>query len=339
MLDLFQLAFLVLFGWFVYWVAQPYPDRLLGVYSRPGRWYWLKFRLMRFIIDYRQKKSRGTYLDKKQEDLMNSQWGGTGGNRPFHELDRKHEFPEEKERAVDAVFVNGSNSAGWYLTFGAAQRPNNIINLYFTLRIPGVGVFVDDDVEKNSNVKSVASKDAWKTESGFTLQCIKPMREWKATFKGKLRKASGFRIFTEIGEEKPTNDQTLIDAEFDLTWTNFGEYFDFDTECSPTIIGHSLAIEPWSLELFRKLKASHQSHYEQAGHLNGRIRLGDQVWNDVSLIGMRDHTIGSYRNWSEIRRYVMMFYRLDDGTVIHTSVISMPEVVFSQLEFGYVVNS
>lgn len=33
----------------------------------------------------------------------------------------------------------------------------------------------------------------------------------------------------------------------------------------------------------------------------------------------------------------MMIYHLDDGTCIHTSLISMPETVFTQLEFGYVV--
>lgn len=96
---------------------------------------------------------------------------------------------------------------------------------------------------------------------------------------GKLLKSRGACIFSENGEEDNRNkNETPIDAEFEVTWTNFGavpekfkdrkiailgDYFDFDTECSPTAIAHSLAIEPWSRELFDRMRASHQTHYEQ----------------------------------------------------------------------------
>uniref|UniRef100_A0A915CR71 Uncharacterized protein n=1 Tax=Ditylenchus dipsaci TaxID=166011 RepID=A0A915CR71_9BILA len=57
----------------------------------------------------------------------------------------------------------------------------------------------------------------------------------------------------------------------------------------------------------------------------------------IEMVSMRDHTITRFRRWNQLRRYIMMIYHLEDGTCIHTSLISMPEVVFSHLQFGYVI--
>lgn len=33
----------------------------------------------------------------------------------------------------------------------------------------------------------------------------------------------------------------------------------------------------------------------------------------------------------------MIVYHLEDGTCINTSLVSMPEAVFTHLEFGYII--
>lgn len=150
-------------------------------------------------------------------------------------------------------------------------------------------------------------------------------------------KGRGEKVFTAVGPDELTEKPQLIPAHFDLTWTNFGDPFDFDVDCSPTSIAHSLAIEPWSRALFDRLQESHQMHYEQFGFIEGNIQIGEDEFNPAPLTSMRDHTKASHRSWADLRRYIMMIYHLDDGTCIHTSVISMPETVFSHLEFGYVI--
>ncbi|PAV73924.1 hypothetical protein WR25_07723 isoform B [Diploscapter pachys] len=292
-------------GYFIYWVAQPDPVPFLGVYSRPGKWYWLKFRLMKLVIALRQRSKKNKKSgDAKKEDLMNSQWGGDGGIRDISELDKKHDLPKDKKFAGDCVFFDGSNRDGWYFTLGTAQRHDDIINLFLIIRVPGFGTFVDDKMQIDTNAKSIQSKNEWKTASGFSIECIKPMEEWRLSFKGKLLKSRGACIFSENGEEDNRNKSEIpIDAEFEIAWTNFGDYFDFDTECSPTAIAHSLAIEPWSRELFDRMRASHQTHYEQFGFINGSFKIGNQTWDGIKLTSMRDHTITGYRRWSDIRRF------------------------------------
>ncbi|UMM22350.1 hypothetical protein L5515_003608 [Caenorhabditis briggsae] len=337
-------SFLVAFGLgaVAYLVLQflfrPDPLKLLNIYGQPGKWYFLKFHLMRFIIDRRQKKTKkgDSSESKNKENLMNSQWGGDGGERDIEEMEKKHDM--KQEWSADAVFFDASNRDGWYFTLGTAQRPNDIINLFFILRIPGVGTFVNEELHTDTNVKSIrCSEKEWKTESGFIVSCIEPMKKWRIRFNGKLASSPGKLNFVKNGAVKMKDDVKFFDANFDLTWTNFGAQFDFDKQCSPTAIAHSLAIEPWSRGLFDKMRASHQTHYEQFGKLVGDVKIGDHETKGVRMTSMRDHTIAGFRRWSDIRRYIMMIYHLEDGTCIHTSVISMPETVFSHLEFGYIV--
>uniref|UniRef100_A0A1I7X5A7 PLAT domain-containing protein n=1 Tax=Heterorhabditis bacteriophora TaxID=37862 RepID=A0A1I7X5A7_HETBA len=241
---------------------------------------------------------------------MNSRFGGNG-RRDTVKLDKKHVLPHDKEYPVDAVFFDGSNEAGWYFTLGTAQRKNDIINLFFILRIPDVGTFVNPEIASNTNVKSIHSTNEWITESGFTVSCVVPMKIWNLRFKGDLIKSPGEIIFDTVGVMADNNAER-IHAEFNLEWTNFGT--------KPLSIYYLL-----SNFLF------------QFGFLSGFYKIGHHEFNDIRLTSMRDHTIANHRRWSDIRRYIMMIYHLIDGTCIHTSIISMPGIVFTQLEFGYII--
>jgi hypothetical protein len=67
------------------------------------------------------------------------------------------------------------------------------------------------------------------------------------------------------------------------------------------MIANSLAVEPWSREMFKRLESSHQTHYEQFGNLSGKIQIDDKH-HDFHIISMRDHTLAPYRKWTDIRR-------------------------------------
>ncbi|KAF8359495.1 hypothetical protein PRIPAC_94490 [Pristionchus pacificus] len=320
----------------IYYFLLPDPEKVLQVYSQPGKWYWLKFRLMRFAIAHKQSKTAKETV--KVDDLMNTEFGG-GGIRSIKDLESKHTFPADKKSPAEAVFFDASNKEGYYFTLGTAQRKDNIINLFFILRVPGKGTFMAPEMLTNTNVQSTTSSSEWATKSGWKVKCIEPMKKWTISYNGKIVRSTGKRVFTAVGPEAEDilTGAEQIPATIEFTWTNFGDHFDFDKNISPTSIAHSLAKEPWSRELFEKLKDSHQSHYEQFGFLEGSLTIGGEKIDYVRMTSMRDHTITSYRNWSDLRRYIMMIYHLDDGTCIHTSLISMPETVFTQLEFGYVV--
>lgn len=172
----------------------------------------------------------------------------------------------------------------------------------------------------HDRVQSKQSDESYETESGFHARCIRPMEEWGISFQGSLIPAEHCKPKLTTGGkgQEPANIQKVV-ASFELTWTNYGthliagrlidcrlgEYFDFDVDVSAEAVARSLAREPWSRELFKKLKETHQSHYEQFGHLSGQFQIGEQSFNDVKMVSMRDHTITKYRNWSQIRRLVL----------------------------------
>ncbi|KAE9553260.1 hypothetical protein FO519_003518 [Halicephalobus sp. NKZ332] len=255
-------------------------------------------------------------------------------------MEKKHVLPKDEPRAGDCVFFDASNSNGWWFTLGMAQRQNDIINLFCIVKVPGLGTFVNEELPSSSNVKALKDGEEYKTESGFRIRCLEPMRKWHVSFEGSLVPGQYCQPNTKISGSDPELDFSVnkIPAHYDLIWESRGEYFDFDSECSPEAIGRSIAMEPWSKELFEKMKSTHQTHYEQFGTLTGKFRIGEyQTPENVQMISMRDHTITKYRNWSQLRRYIMIIYHLDDGTCIHTSLISMPETAFSHLQFGYVL--
>ena len=70
----------------------------------------------------------------------------------------------------------------------------------------------------------------------------------------------------------------------------------------------------------------HQSHYEQFGELNGTFVVEDQLGEcEVSMRGMRDHTCGDRRDWSEIHRYAMQFASFDDGSYAVVGNVCIPK--------------
>ncbi|CAD5222808.1 unnamed protein product [Bursaphelenchus xylophilus] len=259
---------------------------------------------------------------------------------PNDVLERKQRLPEgpNTNRAGDCVFFNGSCRDGCYLALGFAQRPGAIANIFFVLHIPGKGTFVNEDLLSTSNLKTIPNDHEYVSESGFKISCLRPMEMWRIEFNGSLVNTKYLKQdLTKPGEGKKPQDYEAIDTKFELDWTAKGDHFDFDTDISVDLISRSLAIEPWSRTAFKNLQSRHNIHYEQFGSLRGSVFLnGDE--RVLSLVGLRDHTVAPYRNWSEIRRYVMIMFALEDGTCVNTSCISMPEQVFSHLQFGYVIH-
>ncbi|TKR78316.1 hypothetical protein L596_019139 [Steinernema carpocapsae] len=285
---------------------------------------------------WRQYSAKNESSKKAKYD---NQWFGGEGRRDPKELESKHPLFGEKPNAGDCVFFNGSNAEGFYFTLGIAQRPENVMNLFFIVRIGELGTFVSKSLHHNTNVKSVSSDSRHKTECGFDVFCVEPMRRWRLKFSGSLvPNQDDFVDTSSPGPcEVPVSVAGEVEASFDFEWTNFGDYFDFDLDISPEAIARSFASETWTRAVFDRLKKAHQIHYEQYGFLEGIISIGDRSFENIRLTSMRDHTITSYRSWNDLRRYVMIFCHLEDGTCVHTSLISMPEVVFSELELGYIV--
>ena len=60
------------------------------------------------------------------------------------------------------------------------------------------------------------------------------------------------------------------------------------------------------------LSSAHQNHYEQFGDLRGTVSVDGTAFK-LDLNVMRDHTLGSVRDWRLMHRYGIQNFRTESG--------------------------
>lgn len=127
--------------------STPSPPRLFGVYSQPGRYFKLKFHLIRWLIARRQRQKRKQPIsDDSQQQQAAFDGGWTDSSSPIRrsiqQLERKQRLPSvvDAPMAVDAIFFNGSNADRNYMAMGVAQRQNDIYNTFLVFRLADIGI-------------------------------------------------------------------------------------------------------------------------------------------------------------------------------------------------------
>jgi len=167
-------------------------------------------------------------------------------------------------------------------------------------------------------------EDGWSV-NGLHLEPIDPMKKWKVRYEGEMV----LKKCDDSSTSKITH-QVLIDAEYNSDL----EYFDFDGDMDPWTISRAMSKEPWSREYFDRLKAAHQSHYEQFGEVSGTFSVDGEEKN-LKVSVMRDHTHGSNRDWRLMHRYCLHNFTCEDGVRGFLGIVSQPGI-FSFLELGYI---
>ena len=146
---------------------------------------------------------------------------------------------------------------------------------------------------------------------GVRLEPVVPMKKWKVKFDGEMIMKNEGDIIT--------SHKVRIDAEYNSEL----EYFDFDSDMDPWTVARAMAREPWSRQYFERLKAAHQSHYEQFGEVTGLVSVDGQE-RALKVSVMRDHTHGSNRDWTLMHRYCLHNFTCQDGTRGFLGVVSQP---------------
>ncbi|KAF4795064.1 hypothetical protein TURU_096200 [Turdus rufiventris] len=172
------------------------------------------------------------------------------------------------------------------------------------------------------------SKEIW-SGGGLTMEYLEPQMCWKINFDGLLRKGSYRQQWSEEEGE-------LVAVQFSLQWENSTDVFNFNVDSNPSTFARALAQEPWTIELFQRVKKQREQHFrhEQWGRSVGEIEIENYGKTELALKGVRSHSYG-VRNWAEIHRYVMILAHFEDGTAAHLTVINMPATT-THLTVGYV---
>ncbi|KAF2984238.1 hypothetical protein EK904_013373, partial [Melospiza melodia maxima] len=229
--------------------------------------------------------------------------------------------------ALDSLYFTGfAETNRSFVIARLARRPAGLCEMWLFLRLDGIGEF-EHPQHPNMMVRD-ESKDIW-SGGGLTMEYLEPQMCWKINFDGLLRKGSYRQQWSEEEGE-------LVPVKFSLQWENSTDVFNFNVDSNPSTFALALAQEPWTIELFQRVKKQREQHFrhEQWGQSVGEIEIENSGKIELSLQGIRSHSYG-VRDWAEIRRYVMILAHFEDGTSAHLTVISMPATT-THLTVGYV---
>ncbi|OWF52519.1 hypothetical protein KP79_PYT06824 [Mizuhopecten yessoensis] len=296
------------------WFSKADPPAKCGIYTQPNKWYPLKYYIFLLMLKLRQRKNA----------KMNTATGENAGygvrsRSNVTDMEKAQTLPQDQPKAVDAVYFNGGNKDGQYMVAATARRQNNVVQTVLYLRLPGVGLL---EIPSKPDTKLQGTDPEAFAAGGLTLEPVDPMKTWKISYKGKLR-----------------NHETLKELEvtFDLTWTAFTPYFDFDTDLHPNVMAESISKEKWSRKYFDVLQSVHQTHYEQFGEITGIVNIAGVGDKTIKVQGVRDHSYGNVRDWRYFHRYAITYATLVDKTAICIGCISMP-ITMTSLTIGYVIH-
>lgn len=297
-------------AWLLVWSLR-IPPPIMGVYSRPSKWYWVKVAVFYTLVQIRRWRG-----GEGEEAAKGNAGYGYKSKSSYEEMECVQPLSNHP-KAIDAVYFNAANANGQYLVAATARRPQGVVNGIFYIRLPGVGVL---QLPRMPDTLLFGDGEGFGAE-GLKITPVKPMAVWKLQYKGKMK------IWGDVLSSK----EVELNAEF----ISSVPHFDFDTDMHPAALARSMAKEKWSKKYFEDLKNSHQTHYEQMGRLEGTVVVDGHPHILRMDHCMRDHSYGHKREWKLLHRYGLHMFTTEDGVQVNVGLVSHP-ITCSQLELGYI---
>ncbi|KAJ8912967.1 hypothetical protein NQ315_000023 [Exocentrus adspersus] len=201
-------------------------SKIFGIYSQPGKWYFIKYHVFLFLLVLRRLKY---YIF---------------GKSLFHNVNNIEKLQplSSHELAFDAVFFQAVSQNGIYFCMGTERRHQAKVNGLVYLLIPEYGALLSEKLPKttlDADPASLLSNKEYAAE-GIRITPIVPMKLWKISFKGKMR---------QLG--KPNK---LVDVDFEAEWNSNLPWFLFEVEIPLRILARAIARETWTEKFFKSLK-------------------------------------------------------------------------------------
>jgi len=230
-------------------------------------------------------------------------------NEPFDlNANELHQLPEDAAPEINNSYYFGGNSIdGQSLIFRLGQRHSysEVFILY---------------TDKNRFL--VSEKQEFPAgECPLSCRCIEPGKKWEMHFEGNLKD-------DKTGE--------IVPSKFDLTYTARLPIFDVISNGDFIGMAKSIAREKWTKEFFREAMSSDtgttkgdgkktaQHHYEQTGHINGTLILGNENVT-IDLHAVRDHSYGK-RDWDFMCDHIWLMAVAENGQTLNFSIVNYPRL-------------
>ncbi|XP_033626787.1 putative phosphoenolpyruvate synthase isoform X1 [Asterias rubens] len=246
---------------------------LHGLYAVPGRWFTLKFLVMRCFVAWtsdrkhniRKRALNFTMMQKKTKEVA--------------KMESFYGF----EMGQNCLYINGSDKGGaTRLTVRVTIHPDDRREVWFLLRVPGVGDLVLPS-HPDCIVDNVRPGDGF-IGAGLTCTAIDPLKTWRISYNGLCR--IGIRRNWNDDDRRPS-----VHVRCSLLWSAFTTFYDFASDFNPSLEADSLAKEQWTQEWFAKLKSMQQAHYTQFGMIHGVVQVDDGEESKVVMRGVKERLI------------------------------------------------
>lgn len=288
---------------------------------KPGRFYYIKKWLFRVLLFLNSRKKAGT-VERQTGTLQRKDRGYGRSVRSPALLDVCQPL-EDDPYAIDTVYFNGFDQDGTFLALRMARKQNREGELWVWLNVPGIGFF-QHPILPDAAVYNI--DDTGYRALGAKFQVIEPLRSWRVTYNGLLRKG----LCNDV-HKKP---EQFVNVKMTFKWECFNDPFNFDLDLDKNLLADAIAREKWTKDFWTKLRGKHQTHYEQCGELTGQIEIEGHDARQVNLKSFRDHTFG-VRNWAMFYRYAVHYIWIEEvGVMAMVAVLWMPDYI-SMLKTGY----
>ncbi|XP_019878954.1 uncharacterized protein LOC109606860 [Aethina tumida] len=289
-----------------YQSKRPNPEKIFGIYSQPGRWYYIKLAAFWTLLTLRRIKYK------------------VASKSSFVKFDRIQPLSNDP-KAFDAVFFQAVTQDGFALAAGTERRHQAKVNGLCYLMTPDHGLLLSEKLPKTvleADPACIMLEKEWGAE-GIKFTPVEPMKRWNISFHGKMRSFD--------------DPSKIVNVKLDGQWTSDLPWFLFELDLPSKVIAEAIALETWNKELFQALKDAHQTHYEQMGYLKVTIKIDNRVYN-IKMDAFRDHSFGMKRDWTLMHRYIFHMFYLEDGTRVSLGVISQP-CTSSHMTFGFMIDA
>ncbi|XP_037074585.1 uncharacterized protein LOC119095838 [Pollicipes pollicipes] len=296
-----------------------------GVYTQPGLCYelkralaWAHFKFVRL----RRVPRVQSHVDTGPSDYV------TNGFVPAPEDEQAEQLrPLESAEASDDLTFFGCDSKGGALLVRIVRRPGRQAEVLLLLQMDGQLYQLPGMPDTTVYNTAPASWEA----AGLAMECVVPMRLWRITYQGQLRRSSGP---TAAGGATCTAGE-LVPARLRLLWRPLSTPRDL-RDCDTDLMVCAVARELWTPEFLSLMGSFSLDGYVQFGSLMGQVALSGGEPIEVRLRGPRQHAwSGADGQAQAARRHrsLRLQARLEDGGMLLLAADSWPDGI-THLVYG-----
>lgn len=207
--------------------------------------------------------------------------------------------------AADSLGFCGVHKNGSVLVTRITRRPNRVAETWVFLRLPSGEEY---QLPNHPDTKIFNTKENSFSAGGLTFELLEPLRCWRVSFNGYLRKG--------IRNDWKNDDEDTVLVRFNFLWHPIYSYVALPHDFKNFFLADLLAKQKWSKGFVSPYKLFSEEVIEQIGQLHGEVTIENEQKQQLLFRGLRKRTYG-VRNWEAPANRLSISGMLKNGRSFH----------------------